>query len=263
MNQSNFFKKSFSVFIAVFLIVMAFVKSDNQIWYYSIIFALWIIAIATHFLINLIKKKKEKKNHQNAQSISADTLIIPDSLDVDKVLLCHVNHRISSFLQSVYPEITWDWFSKDPEQHILNGGTARIRLFGMTDFNYADIEFSRVADINCSLVKVVPLSQLQNETQEHLNINQNYDLSDPEEWYNSKGKQILEACVADLHSRGIASLIIKDNGDICFRQTDIESLEDKFQSFPVKDVWQKLVKVIEKYSGLSAKSEDDVIRISW
>jgi hypothetical protein len=80
--------------------------------------------------------------------------------------------------------------------------------------------------------------------------------------YGIQGKKILENCVADLNSRGHASLIIRENGDICVRQAEGETVRDKFKNLPGKNAWQTLVKIIEN-QGLSASVTDDFIKISW
>jgi hypothetical protein len=50
---------------------------------------------------------------------------------------------------------------------------------------------------------------------------------DPEIWYNIQGKKVIEACVADLNSRGHANLYIKEDGAICFHQEGAEVVTDR------------------------------------
>lgn len=75
------------------------------------------------------------------------------------VLLRHVNFRISAYLQSAYPEATWQWLEEFPEKIVAKGGTGRIQLYGVPDFNYADVSFDQKADISCSLLKIVPMAK--------------------------------------------------------------------------------------------------------
>ena len=82
----------------------------------------------------------------------------PDSVSAESLLLRHVNHRISAYLRSAYPGITWEWEEKRPEKLALSGGTGRIRVFGVSDFDHADITLDRQANITCSMLKIVPLA---------------------------------------------------------------------------------------------------------
>ena len=50
-----------------------------------------------------------------------------------------MNFRISAYLQSAYPEATWQWLEEFPEKIAAKGGTGRIRLYGVPDFDYADV----------------------------------------------------------------------------------------------------------------------------
>ena len=85
--------------------------------------------------------------------------LFPDLSDpVGLVLLRHVNFRISADSQSAYPQATWQWLEEFPEKIVAKGGTGRIQLYGVPDFDYADVSFDQKADIRCSLLKIVPMA---------------------------------------------------------------------------------------------------------
>lgn len=59
-----------------------------------------------------------------------------------------------------------------------------------------------------------------------------------------------------------SSLVIKDNGDICIRQGDVEKAQTSFKSLPEKHYWPRLLKVFER-EGIAASMTDDAIALNW
>jgi len=98
-------------------------------------------------------KTKKKKASAKASSLTA-------------VLLRHVNHRVSDYLKTVFPNVSWEWVSKHPEKLAAEGGTGRIRLFNVPDFNYADVLFNQMAQFDCDLMRIVPFVELKNASED-------------------------------------------------------------------------------------------------
>lgn len=269
MNRKKVFGKSLTFLIVGVLAVLAFVRGQAQAWSLGGVFAVWAvwtIAAALRTLTPRIKASFEKRHiertNRRAEQIPRRSFI-PDGGDpVGAALLRHVNCRISAYLKSAYPDVTWDWCSKDPETLAVEGGTGRIKLYGIPDFNYADVMLDQRARIDCDMLRIVPFANAKGTGEPEAEKPRNDMPVDPEVWYGIQGKKILEACVADLNSRGHASLIIKENGDICVRQADSETVRDNFKNLPGKGLWQALARVIEK-QGLSASVMDNCIKVSW
>ena len=269
MKRKNIFPNSLVFLIVGNLLVFAFIRGPLQTWCLGGVYAIWLVwslgimlrAVKPRIKASLEKKRLAKKNRR--EKYEPTGLYIPeDSNLVGASLLRHVNCRISAYLKSAYPDVTWEWQTKDPERLAAEGGTGRIKLFGIPDFNFADVMFDRLARIDCDMLRIVPFAELKGKTEPEA-VKPRDDMPvDPAVWYGIQGKKILESCVADLHSRGHASLIIKENGDICCRQADSETVRDKFKNLPGKGVWNALVKVIEN-QGLSASVMDDCIKVSW
>jgi hypothetical protein len=112
------------------------------------------------------------------------------------------------------------------------------------------------------MLRIVSLADLRNAGAPEAAKPRDDQPVDPEVWYGIQGKKVLEACVADLNSHGHARLLIKESGDICFKQADDEVVRDRFKNLPGKSVWPGLVKVIEN-QGLAAAVTGDCIRVSW
>lgn len=214
-----------------------------------------------------IRKKCEK------QDAAFDRFIIPEVSDpVEQVLLRHANYRISAYLQSVYPNATWEWREEFPERIIAKGGTGRVKLFGVDGYNFADVTFDQNGGINCALVNIVPLKQ---PNAPHPSVSDTEDTAeapaampkqpdpvDPQVWYEVQGRKVLEALITDLHSRGYNSLTIRENGDIAIQQADSEKVRTAFESVPEKPYWARLCKVFER-EGMAANITDGGILLSW
>ena len=260
---------SVSVLVVAVLIVTVFIRGMAQIWLYAAVFAAWAVWVSVRFLIPYLQAKHHqmearriRKKYEAAQA-KEPSQKIPDAADpVSAVLLRHVNFRISSYLKSAYPDATWEWREEFPERIVSKGGTGRIQVFGIPDFNYADVTFSQQADINCSLLKIVPLSQMQGQPEPPKAQPQNKVPVDPQIWYEKQGRTVLENLIADLNSRGHNSLTIKENGEIAIQRADQEVKQAALEKVPEKTYWTRLAKVFES-EGLAAEITENGMVLSW
>ena len=149
-----------------------------------------------------------------------------------------------------------------PEKIVAKGGTGRIQLYGVPDFNYADVSFDQKADISCSLLKIVPMAEVQQASGEKKTIPQQQTPVDPQIWYEKQGRSVLESLIADLHSRGHHSLTIRENGEIAIQQADSEITRPAFENVPEKTYWPRLVKVFE-CEGMAADITENGVVLSW
>jgi hypothetical protein len=261
MKNKKPFGKSLTFLIVGILVVLAFIKGDKQIWFLGGVFAIWGIWMLRFVLFSIFTRIKERSKNKKIKSKSKRNNSTNESDPADVTLLRHVNCRISEYLKSIYPDVTWEWCSEEPDELATEGGTGRIRLYGITDFNYADVTVDEYANMDFNLINIVPFANL-NKNGGEPKPTQNNQPANPETWYNIQGKKILEACIADLNSRGYSNLIIKENGDICIKQDDKEVVKDNFKNLPGKNAWQGLVKIIEN-NGLGAAITGNTIKVSW
>lgn len=244
-----------SILIVAVLVITAFIRGNAQAWLLAAAFVIWAVWATYYFLVPYIKEELHKREAKRIrkkcekQDAAFDRFIIPEVSDpVEQVLLRHANYRISAYLQSVYPNATWEWREEFPERIIAKGGTGRVKLFGVDGYNFADVTFDQNGGINCALVNIVPLKQP--------------DPVDPQVWYEVQGRKVLEALITDLHSRGYNSLTIRENGDIAIQQADSEKVRTAFESVPEKPYWARLCKVFER-EGMAANITDGGILLSW
>lgn len=269
MKQKASIWSGVSLLVTAVLAIMAFVRGDAQLWLLTAAFAIWAIWAYIVFGLPYLRRQEEKKQQakrrrkREEQAARLSGFNVPETpVHTGLVLLRHVNFRISAYLQSIYPDATWEWCEETPEKVITEGGVGRIRVFSVPDFNYADIQFDQQANIRCSMLKVVPMSEIAHTDKAAPKPAPPPQPVDPQIWYEANGRKVLEDLITDLHSRGHSSLTIKDNGDICIMQGSTEKPQSAFESLPEKVYWPRLVKVFER-EGLAASVTDDKIILSW
>lgn len=263
-----------SVLIVAVLAITAFVRGDMEIWLLAGAFAVWGIWAVVRFGVPYAKAqiyhyKARKIRKQCEAQPQKSELNIPDVSDpTGIVLLRHVNYRVSSYIQSVYPDATWEWREEFPERIIAKGGVARIQIFGVPDFNFADVTFDQNAGIHCSMLKIIPLSRLKENpaapagTAEEQPAPPQPNTVDPQVWYEVKAREVLKNLIADLDSRGHSSLTIKETGEIAIQQADSEIVKPAFENVPERMFWPRLVKVFER-EGMAANITDNGLLLSW
>ena len=266
-----------SILIVAVLAISAFVRGGAQMWLFAAAFAAWSAWAIVYFLVLYVKEQLHKyearrirRKCEKQDALNPKASVTQEYDPVNHVLLRHVNFRISAYLQSIYPDATWEWREEFPEQIIADGGTGRIKLFGVPDFNYADVTFTQNADIRCALMNVVPLAKLRTnssaeetqEASETAQVPQKQNPVEPQVWYEMRGRKVLETLITDLHSRGHSSLTIRENGDIVIRQADSEIVKSTLESVPEKTYWARLCKVFER-EGMAADITDGRILLSW
>lgn len=254
-----------SALLVAVLAIMAFIRGPLQVWFLASAFTLWALWVIIPMIITAQKRSHLRQKRQaHAPAAKPREFYVPDlSEPAEGVLLRHVNFRISAYLKSAYPDVTWEWEEKEPERIISRGGTARIKLYGVPDFNYANVIFDCKANINCDMMKIIPLSEVAGASSGTPAPPQNPPQpTDPQIWYEMQARQVLEDLIADLHSRGHNSLTIKENGDICIKQADAEVAAQTLKNFPSRNYWQALAKVFEK-EGLAAAVTETGLAVTW
>lgn len=255
--------------IVAVLAITAFVRGNAQFWMLIAAFSVWLIWACVKHLIPFLKscayRHTARKHHRQRQAQAKKTKVfdIPDCSDpISSVLLRHVSFRISSYLQSAYPDATWEWREEYPEKIVAKGGTARIRVFGIPDFNYADVTFNQKADIACNMLKIVPMAELRNAAGETTTVPEKRNPIDPQVWYETQAREVLENLITDLNARGHRNLTIRDNGEVAIQQADTELVKPLFENVPERVYWPRLVKVFER-EGIAANIAENGMVLSW
>ena len=180
-------------------------------------------------------------------------------VDVAQTLLRHVNYRISAYLKSAHPNARWEWVTRNPALLAVQGGIGRIRLYGVDDYDYADVELDQQGSLSCSLVRLMAEQTPDGEPPASPGMP-----LDPRIWYDQQGRETLEMLIADLNSRGYKHLALKEDGSICtsLDGANEETIQSTFSNFPAKVYWPQLAKVLEQ-EGLAATVEANCVSVAW
>lgn len=269
MKHDKSLWRSISILIGAVIAILALAKGTWQIALLITAFSLWGLWVIAILLLPYMhdarrrQQRKQQMKKRQSEGISP-TFVAQAPLSgnepVEQLLLHHVNHRISSYLRAAYPDARWEWCEKKPEQLALRGGVGRIRVFGVADFDHADVTLDQNANIHCDMIKIVPLADVNGESGE--NTPPNKQPVDPQIWYEVQGRNVLETLVADLHSRGHSSLTLHENGDVCIMEDTDEVAKEHLSNFPAKVYWPRLVQVLES-NGLAAEVTAQGIQVSW
>ena len=269
MKQKNPMWTSTSILVAAVLAIIAFVRGNWQIPLLIGAFAIWGLRV---FLILGLpalriwrnrwrRKRQELEQEKSRKAAEAEWNAAERDPEAAQALLRHVNHRISDQLKALYPEARWEWKTKTPTLLAIQGGIGRIRVYGVPDYEYADVELEQSGTLSCSLVKGLAMPSTDQDPPSQA---PNQEDADPQVWYERQGRKTLETLIADLDSRGHHCLFLKEDGSICVRpmEGDEETVQDTLKGFPEKRLWDRLVKVLED-AGLAAVAREDCITVAW
>ena len=154
MNQKISLGGSISILIGVVIAILALLRGPVQTVLLLVTFVLWGLWVVLALLrpawrANRTYRSREERTAREQEAFSG--------MNLAGLLLCHVNYRVSDYLRGAYPNARWEWTMNDPALFIAHGGTGRIRLYGVPDYEYADVTLDQKGSLNCSLVKIVPV----------------------------------------------------------------------------------------------------------
>lgn len=241
MKKESPLWSSISLLIGIVIAILALIRGRMLLPLLLAVFALWLLwwlltqALPLWRNNRAYRAKEARLREQTAAANGGGQLA--------DALLCHVNYRITAMLHAAYPNARWEWLADKPSRFAVEGGTARIRVYGIPDFDYADVKLDQKANLDCSLVKLSPLVAGASDTQPP-----NRQPVNPRVWFETRGRAVLEALVTDLNSRGHSSLTVQENGEVFVQAKENEAklAKETFLDFPEKVYWPQLVKVLEE-----------------
>ena len=154
MKQKISLGSSTSILIGAVIAILALLRGPAQTVLLLITFALWGLWVVLTLLRPAWRANRAYRSREEREEREQNVL---SNRNVAGLLLCHVNYRVSDYLKSAYPNARWEWVIKEPILFIVQGGTGRIRLYGVPDYEYADVTLDQKGSLSCSLVKVVPV----------------------------------------------------------------------------------------------------------
>ena len=263
MRRFQKLRSSVAILILAILVLFCFTRGNVQTLLYATAFLIWGVYALFAFMIPMVKRNKyRRQTRKMMQQNSKAVITTVENSRLNYLLLCHVNHRITGYIKSCYPNATWSWKSDDPADLMANGGTGRIELFGVKEYNFADISFDGNANIECSLLKIVNLKQtVQAECKDAAADIPKSEI-DPQVWFEKSGRVVLKNLIADLGSRGYNNLIIRDDGNCIIEQGEQKMEVSHLEAFPERVYHPRLIKVLAG-AGIAAKTVDAGLSVTW
>ena len=115
MRRFQKLKSSAVTLLIAVLAITCFTRGVLQLSLYIAAFVAWGIYAFISFVVPIIKRynyRREVKrivNEKPCKDANADNYE-----RLSYLLLCHVNHRITGYIQSTYPDATWTWRTDKP-----------------------------------------------------------------------------------------------------------------------------------------------------
>ena len=227
MKQKISIGASISVLIGVVIAILSLLLITFAIW------GIWVWLT----LRPVRQDEQEEPRYRNQAEVDPGPF---SSRNLLTLLTRHVNCRVSDCLKQTYPNVSWEWMMSNPASFIAHGGTGRIRVYNVPDYEYADITLDHTGKLECSMAKVVPVqSRAQGTPSGQPAIN-------PQAWYELEGRRVLE-------DGSIRIQAIPDGQEVT---------KGSCSNFPAKVYWPQLATVL-KQDGLSADVLTDRIVVSW
>lgn len=256
--------------VLAILVIMAFFRGPHSQWLVIGAMGAWALFILTAFAIIGSKALREKISKLIAKrpkrKAKTKTFIVPEiNGQPEKILLRHVNCRITDKLKSAYPEATWQWCEHTPVKLAAEGGTGRIKTSETGEYNYADVIIDQYARIKFNMMKIVSLddavaapegtvAQAKTEAE---------PIVDVEVWYDLLGREVLQEIITELNAHGHSCLAINELGEVFVVDSEgNETKLEKLENLPKKKWWGELAKLFCD-NGLKPCVEEDRIFLSW
>ena len=182
MKRSSPLWGSVSVLIGVVIAILALVRGAWLVPLLLLTFTawgLWVVMFQLQPAWDSIRGYRKKEHDARKQREASLYSTAQTNADAMQLLLRHVNHRISAYLKSVYPSARWEWTTGNPTALVMQGGTGRIRVYGIAEYDYADVQIDRNGNLSCNLLKVVPVQPRMDAP-----TPPNQQPVDPQVWYD-------------------------------------------------------------------------------
>ena len=250
MKQKKTIGSSIGLLTGAVIAILALVRGPWQLPLLIGTFAVWGLWLLWTQVLPFRRTLQAQRRREQAESFNRS---------LAQTLLHHVNYRVSACLKAGYPDARWEWMVRDPALFVVQGGTGRIRVFGIPDYEYADVTVDQSGKLSCALVKMVSVPETKQTP-----AAPNQQKPDYEVWYEAQGRDALGKLVSDLASRGHSALTLREDGSICIRpKADGKEVKQGLLSgFPAKDLWPKLAELLEQ-DGLVATVQGDCIAVTW
>ena len=145
MKQKKTIGGSIGLLIGVVILILALVRGPWQLPLLIGTFAMWGLWLL--FALLLPSRRTAWKQKNQAGNFNRQ---------LAQTLLHHVNYRVSTCLKAGYPNARWEWMMRNPALFVAHGGTGRIRVYGVPDYEFADVTVDQNGKLSCFRFNQLP-----------------------------------------------------------------------------------------------------------
>lgn len=187
----------------------------------------------------------------------------PQAIDpeMEAVMLRHINFRITEKLQGAFPSAVWRWETAKPLEQAVKGGSTRIRLSGVPDWNFADVLFERSGRIKLEMLSLRPIEEIGRQEAKSTPAADG-DAVNLRDWYDLSASAVVRATIDEVYTRGYRELRIAEDGALYVLEQQEQVKQGRLSYLPGKKLWPDLVPFFEE-DDITATVEEDDILLTW
>lgn len=136
MKKESPLRSSISLLIGIVIAILALIRGRMRLPLLLAVFALWLLWWLLTQALPLWRNNRAYRAKE--AQLREQTAAANGGGQLADALLCHVNYRITAMLHAAYPNARWEWLADKPSRFAVEGGTARIRVYGIPDFDYGE-----------------------------------------------------------------------------------------------------------------------------
>lgn len=184
----------------------------------------------------------------------------PQAPDLEAVMLRHLNFRITDKLQGAFPDAAWRWETKHPLEQAIKGGAGRIKVFGVPDWNFADVLLEPSGHLHLKMLSLRPLEELRPSVSRASSGDP--DAVNLRDWYDLSASAVIRATIDEIYTRGFKKLHIAEDGELYVLEQQEQVKQGRLSHLPGKKLWNDLIPFFEE-DDINAKVMEDCIELTW
>ena len=177
--------------------------------------------------------------------------------DLETILLRQISYQITDYLQSAYPDATWEFAEEMKLPRLLNGRPTRISTRNTGEYNFAEISMNQYGSLHLQMLTVSALKRKGDRSG-----SPETPKVDPASWYSLIGKPFLVELIGNLQAKGHQKLFINEQGDVYILNGKEPEIKGRLDHFPPKPYWAELVDVLAD-EELEASETEKAVEITW
>lgn len=181
--------------------------------------------------------------------------------EMEAVMLRHINFRITEKLQGAFPSAVWRWETEKPLAQAVKGGSARIRISGAPDWNFADVLFDRSGRIRLEMLSLQPLEKVGQQKAKGAPAADS-DAVNLRDWYDLSASAVIRATIDEVYTRGYQELHIAEDGTLYVLEQQEQIKQGLLSHLPGKKLWEDLLPFFEE-DDITATVGEDSILLTW